>query len=119
LNLGYYVGFCFLFLVFFGAVLFCFMHPLWWDNYRTKSAARSPGLKTETDTKIIKTETSLHLNLEVLVFLNFFIIYYSFCFILFLYIYFFHLLIFYFYSYLYSFYFQSSLCLMPVQLTVD
>jgi hypothetical protein len=28
LNLGYYVGFCFLFLVFFGAVLFCFMHPL-------------------------------------------------------------------------------------------
>jgi hypothetical protein len=55
--------------------LFYFMHPLWWDNYRTTSEAPSQGLETETDTQIIKTETSLHLNLEVFwffgVFFNF------------------------------------------------
>jgi hypothetical protein len=89
-----------------GQVLFYFMRPLWWDNYRTTSKAPSSGLEAETDTKIIKTETSLHLNLEVFFFL-FFILFY---FILFLYKYFFfHLLIFYFYSYLYSFYFLFSI----------
>jgi hypothetical protein len=49
-------------------VLFYFMHPLWWDDYRTISEAPSPGLETEI---------SLHLNLEVFwffwVFLNFLI----------------------------------------------
>jgi hypothetical protein len=49
-------------------VLFYFMCPLWWDNYRTTSEAPSPGLETEMDTQIIKTETSLHLNLEVFFF---------------------------------------------------
>jgi hypothetical protein len=84
-----------------------FMHPLWWDNYRTTSEAPSPWLEAEMDTKIIKTETSLHLNMEV-----FFIFYFSVWFILFYIYFFFHLLIFYFYSYLCSFYFhfQSSLC---------
>jgi hypothetical protein len=51
--------------------LFYFMCTLWWDNYRTTSEAPSPGLETETDTQIIKTETSLHLNLEVFGFLDF------------------------------------------------
>jgi hypothetical protein len=53
-------------------------------------------------------------------FFNFFIFYFSFCFILFIYI-FFHLLIFYFDTYLYFFvfYFQSSVSLMPAQLTVN
>jgi hypothetical protein len=41
------------------------MRPLWRDNYRTTSEAPTPGLETETDTKIIKTEFELHLNLEV------------------------------------------------------
>jgi hypothetical protein len=69
-----------------------------------------------TDTKIIKTETSLHLNLEV--FKKFFYFLILFYFILFyLYIYFFfHLLIFKFLFFtlifiLFIFYFQSSLCL--------
>jgi hypothetical protein len=108
----------FSFLFFFWcAVLFYFMRPFWWDNYRTTSEAPLPGLEGETETKIIKTETSLHLNLEG------FFFYFSFCFILFYYIYFFfHLLIVYFYSYLSSFYFLLSILsvsLMPFQLTVD
>jgi hypothetical protein len=98
LNLEHCEGF------FFCAVLFYFMHPLWWDNYRATSEAPSPGLETEMDIKIIKTETSLHLNLEA-----FFLIYFPFCFILYIYIYFFHLLIFYFYTYFYSFYFLYSI----------
>jgi hypothetical protein len=58
-----------------------------------------------TNRKIIKTEISLHLNLE-----GFFNYYFLFCFILVFYTYFFyHLLIFYFYSYLYSFYFLFSI----------
>jgi hypothetical protein len=112
LNLGHFVGlfwfcFCFFFLVL----------PLWWDNYRTTSEAPSPGFGGwGMKPKIIKTETSVHLNLEgffcnLIYFLFFYFLFY----ILFFYIYiyfFFHLLIFYFYSYLYSFfYFQSSLCL--------
>jgi hypothetical protein len=50
---------------FFCAVMFDFMCPLWLDNYRTTSETPSPGLETEMDNKIVKTETSLHLNLEV------------------------------------------------------
>jgi hypothetical protein len=86
------------------AVLFYFMCPLWWDNYRTTSEAPSPGLETETDTKIIKNEASLHLNLEGSFFYLFFILFY---FIFCIYIYFFHLL--FFKSYLYSFYFLFSI----------
>jgi hypothetical protein len=56
-----------------GQVLFYFVHPLWWDNYRTTPEAPSPKLETETDTKIVKTETSLHLNLEVFFLLIFFL----------------------------------------------
>jgi hypothetical protein len=69
--------FCFVF-----CVLFYFMCLLWWDNYRTTSEAPSPGLEAETDTKIIKTETSLHLNLEGFFNFLFFILFY---FILFIY----------------------------------
>jgi hypothetical protein len=87
-------------------VLFYFMHPLWWDNYRTASEAPSPELKAETDTKIIKNETSMHLNLEIFKF--YFLFFILFYFILFIY-FFFHLLIFNFYSYLYSFYFLFSI----------
>jgi hypothetical protein len=67
-----------------------------------------------TNTKIIKTEISLHLNMEVQIF--YFVLFYFI-----LYIFFFHLLIFYFYSYLYSFFLFSiiSLSLMPFQLMVD
>jgi hypothetical protein len=36
------------------AVLFYFMRPLWWDNYRTTSEAPSPGLEAETDTKLLR-----------------------------------------------------------------
>jgi hypothetical protein len=90
------------------AILFYFMRPFWWDNYRTTSEAPSPGLEAEMDTKIIKTETSLHLNLG---FFFLFFILFSFNF----YTFFLSFIIFYFYSYLYSFYFifhfQSSLCL--------
>jgi hypothetical protein len=93
-----------------GQVLFYFMRSPWWDNYRTTSEAWFPELETEMDTKIIKSETSLHLNLEVFFFFLFFILFY---FILFIY-FFFHLLIFYFYSYLYSFYFLFSILSLSV-----
>jgi hypothetical protein len=72
------------------------------------------------NTKIIKTEISLHLNSEV-----FFLILFTYCYFIFLYIYifFFPLLIFYFYSYLYSFLFFSFnpfyVSLMLFQLKVD
>jgi Na+/melibiose symporter-like transporter len=35
-------------------VLFYFMHPLWWDNYRTTSEAPSPGLETDRTTKLLR-----------------------------------------------------------------
>jgi hypothetical protein len=100
-------------------VLFYFMRPLWWDNYRTMSEAPSQGLETETDTQIIKTETSLHLNLEVFFFFKY-LLFISFYFI-FIYRYFFHLLIFYFYSYLFLFFIFNplSVSLMHVQLTIN
>jgi hypothetical protein len=77
LNLGHLVGF-----VCVCVVLFYFMYPLWWDNYRT-SEAPSPGLESEMDTQIIKTEILLHLNLEVFCFFGFYkkIFYFSFYFI--------------------------------------
>jgi hypothetical protein len=116
LNLGNLLGFFFVCVC---VVLFYFMHPLWWDNYRTTFEAPSPGLETETETQIIKTETSLHLNLEVFwVFFFFLIFYFSFHFNSFLYIdisfiylffIFIHIFIFFF-----SFDFQSSLCLSNV-----
>jgi hypothetical protein len=84
----------------FCAVLFYFMHPLWWDNYRTTSEAPSPGLEAEMGTKIIKNETSFHLNLEGFLFL------FLFCFIIYIYFLFTYI---YFYSYLYSFYFLFSI----------
>jgi hypothetical protein len=69
LNLGHLVGLCVCVCV--CVVFFNFICPLWWDNYRTTSEAPSPGLETDTDTQIIKTETSLHLNSEVLWFFGF------------------------------------------------
>jgi hypothetical protein len=90
---------------FFCAVLFYFMCPLWWDNYKTTSEAQSPGLEAEMDTKIIKTETSLHLNLEV--YFLFSIFHFVLFYFIYIYIFFFHLLIFLFLFI--SFYFQSSL----------
>jgi hypothetical protein len=56
------------------------------SNYRTTSEAPSPGLETETDTQIIKTETSSHLNMEVFWFFGFLIFYFPFSFNSFLYI---------------------------------
>jgi hypothetical protein len=91
---------------FFGAVLFYFMCSLWWDNYRATTEAPSPELEAETNTKFIKAENSLHLNLEV------FFFYSSFCFILF-YFYIFSFIYLFFISILLFilsiFYFQSSL----------
>jgi hypothetical protein len=86
LNLGHFVGFIFF-------VQFCSILCVPFDetyNYRTTSEAPSPGLETETDTKIIKTETSLHLILGGF-FFNLFIFYFLFV-LFYLYIYFFHLL---------------------------
>jgi hypothetical protein len=117
-------GFVFCFLFFWGffcAVFLYFMRPLWWDNYRTTSEPPSPGLKTETDNKIIKTETSLHLNMDSFLFIYFFITYFAFCFILFLYISLsFTYFSFLFLSLFFLFFFNPlSVSLMPVQLTVD
>jgi hypothetical protein len=83
------------------AVLFYFIFPLWWDNYRTTMAmeAPSPGLEAEG-----RTPKLLRLKLYCIWtcrFLKIFLI-------LFIYI-FFHLLIFNFYSYFYSFYFLFSI----------
>jgi hypothetical protein len=103
---------------FYCAVLFYFMCPLWWENYKTTSETPSPGLETEIDTKIIKTETSLHLNLEVF-FFQFFIFFYF----IFIHIYnFFHLHFLFLFLYLFFLFFifnPLSVSLMPVQLTVD
>jgi hypothetical protein len=95
-------------------VLFYFMRPLWWDNYRTTFEALYPGLEAEMDTKISKTKTLLHLNLEVFFFnFLFFILFY---FILFLYMYIYFSFIYLFFIFilvfiLFIFYFQSNLCL--------
>jgi hypothetical protein len=94
-------------------VLFYFsplMRQLQNNNWGTISRIGGWG----TNTKIIKTETSLNLNLEnfyllICLFIYLYFIYFLiFNLILFIYI-FFHLLIFYFYSYLYSFYFLFSI----------
>jgi hypothetical protein len=105
LNLGHFVVFL---LLLFCAVLFCFFFVLFfsplmrqWQNYVWDIISRIGGWGMNT--KIIKTETLLHLNLEIFfnIYLkNFFFIY------------------FYFYL-LFIFYFQSSVSLMPIQLTVD
>jgi hypothetical protein len=104
----------FVFCFFVCADLFYFMRPLWWDNYKTTSEEPSPGLENETDTKIIKTETSLHLNLQGFVyFFNFlfsifhFVLFYLYIYIIFIYLFFVFILIF----ILFIFYFQSSFCL--------
>jgi hypothetical protein len=106
-------------------VLFYFMCPLWWDNYRTTSEAPSPGLETEMDTQIIKTESSMHLNLEVFWFfgfLFFLIFYFPFYFnsflyidIPFIYLFFIFILIF----FLFLIFKPLSVSLMSVQLTVN
>jgi hypothetical protein len=84
LNLGHFIGF-FWFCVFF---FFYFFSPLMrqWQNYFWDTISRTGSWGTST--KIINTETLLHLDLEI----------------------FFHLFIFYFY-FCFIFYFQSSLCL--------
>jgi hypothetical protein len=116
---------CVFFVFCFHAVLFYFMHPLWWNNYRTTSEAPSPWLETEMDTKIVKTKTSLHLNLEVFVLvllLLFFIFYFSFCFIFFIYILLsFTYFLFLFLSLFFSFFIFNPLSdsLRPVQFTVN
>jgi hypothetical protein len=114
LNLGHLVGF---FFVRVGVVLFYFMCPLWWDNYRATSEAPSPGLETETDTQIMKTENSLHLNLEIFWFFGFlkFSIF-SFYFNTFLYIDFTFIYLFFIFIIIFFFIFdfQSSLCLSNV-----
>jgi hypothetical protein len=102
------------------AVLFYFMHPLWWDNYRTTTEVPSLALEAETDTKIIKTEISLHLNLEGFFFLLLLILFF---FILFIYIYFlsFTYVLFLFLPLFFFFFIFNplSVSLMPFQLTVD
>jgi hypothetical protein len=95
LNLGHFVGFfCF---VLFGFILFCLVFsPLMsqWQNYFWDTISRTGGWGT--DIKIIKTETLLHLNLEI----------------------FFSFIYFYFY-FLFLIFNPLSVSLMPVQLTVD
>jgi hypothetical protein len=105
LNLGHFVGF---FLCMCSFVLL-YASPLM-RQIQTTSEAPSPGLETEMDIKIIKTETSLHLNLEGF----FFIYYFSFCFILFIYTYISFIYLFFIFILifiLFIFYFQSSLFL--------
>jgi hypothetical protein len=72
------------------------------------------------DTKIIKTKTSLHLNLEGFIYFLFFILFY---FILFIYMYFlsFTYFLFLFLSLYFLFFIFNplSVSLMPLQLTVD
>jgi hypothetical protein len=96
LNLGHFVGFFWVFL--FCAVLFYFILPLWWDNYRTTSEAPSPGLESEGWTSKL-----LRLKLHCIWTWRFFYIFF-----------FFHLLIFFIFILvfiLFIFYFQSFLCL--------
>jgi hypothetical protein len=85
-------------------VLFCFVLVFFpfdetRQNYFWDTISRVGGWGTYT--KIMKTETLLHLNLEI--FFNIFL----------------NLFIFYFYFYYFYFYFQSPLSLMTVQLTID
>jgi hypothetical protein len=51
LNLGHLVGFL---CVYVCVVLFYFIHPLSWDNYRTTSEAPSLGLETEQTRKLLR-----------------------------------------------------------------
>jgi hypothetical protein len=105
LNLGHLVGFFFLF------VQFCSTLCLSFYETTTEQHLRHhlQDWRLRDDTKIIKTEISLHLNLEV------FIFYFLFCFIKFYYIYIFLSFIYFFIFILiftlFIFYFQSSLCL--------
>jgi hypothetical protein len=94
---------------FFGAVLFYFMYPLWWDNYRQYLRHHLQDWRLRWTTKLLRLK--LHcIWTWWLLFIFYFPFYFTFIYI---YIFFFHLLILHFYSYLYSFilYFQSSLCL--------
>jgi hypothetical protein len=97
----------FYFFVLFCTVLFYFIFPLWWDNYRTKSEAPSPGLEAEGWTpKLLRLKLHCIWTWRFFLFNLFHILFYV------LHIFFFHLLIFYIYSYLHSFYFLFSiLCL--------
>jgi hypothetical protein len=93
------------------AVLFHFMSPLWWDNYRTTSEAPSPGLQAEGWTpKLLRLKFHCIWTWRLL----FFIFHFLFCFILF-FIHFFlsftYFLIFILIFTLFIFYFQSSFCL--------
>jgi hypothetical protein len=100
LNLGHFVGLFLLFLFF----VFFLCYPF--DKTTTEQHLRHhlQDWRLKDKTKIIKTETSLHLNLEGF-FLIFFILYFIFYVIL-LYIHIFFLSFTYFlFSYLYSFYF--------------
>jgi hypothetical protein len=97
--------FFFLFFFLLCAVLFYFVFPLWWDNYRTTAEARSPGLEAEGRTpKVLRLKLYciwiwrfflIFLIFNLILFIYFFLIYLSFIFILFI------------------FYFQSSVTLMP------
>jgi hypothetical protein len=78
LNLGHFVGF----FVLFCAVLFYFIFPLWWDNYTIWGTISRTG-GWGTNTKIIRTETLLHLNLEIFFYIYFFLIIYFFLFLFF------------------------------------
>jgi hypothetical protein len=91
--LGHFVGF-FVVVVLCCFPLFCFsLFPLWWDNDRTTFEMPSPALEAEE-----LTPKLLRLKLYYIRTWRFFFIYLFFIFI---------------------FYFQSSVSLMPVQLTVD
>jgi hypothetical protein len=81
-------------------VLFYFIFPLWWDNYKTISEAPSPGLETEGWTPKL-----LRMKLYCIWTWRFFFIY------LFFY--------FYFYFFLFLIFNPLSVSLMPIQLTVD
>jgi hypothetical protein len=110
LNLGHLVGFFFCVCV----VLFYFMHPLWWDNYRTTSEAWSPGLETETVPKLLRLKPhAFELGgFFLFCFVFLLIFYFPFYFNSFLYIHIsFIYLFFYFYSYLYFFIFDFQFSL--------
>jgi hypothetical protein len=114
LNLGHFVGF---FFFLFCAALFYFMLPLWRDNYRATSEAASPGLEAEGRTpKLLRLK--LHCIWTWGVFFSsifYFILLYIYILFAFIYLFFIFILIF----ILFIFYFQSSVSLMPFQLTVN
>jgi hypothetical protein len=93
--------------IFFVCVQFCSILCFPFDETTTEqhlsTISRIGGWGTNT--KIIKTETSLHLNLAGFFYFLFYFLIHFYFYLLCLYIFFFHLLIFHFYSYLYSFYF--------------